>query len=434
MAFDVLPEFQAFLRTKKIVPDKQIQFYALWASKYLSFQNRNSFTKPDIAIDQFLAWLRDSQHIEDWKLRQAERAVLLYTGSFTAGGASGLPPASAKRLQTKSCDCPAAEKRIREAIRLRHFSYSTEKTYIDWCRRFYAWLAETGSKSTPVINSEHIRDYLSYLAIHRKVSSSTQNQAFNALLFLCREVLDLELNDINNAVRAKRGTRLPVVLSQEEIRSLIEAATGKDRLYVQLVYGTGMRLKEAVRLRVQDIDFDGGMVFVRGGKGDKDRSTMLPEAVRSVLGAHLEEIKKIHARDVAAGYGEVLLPDSLERKYPNAPKKWGWQWVFPSAKLSIDPRSGRMLRHHISPTTIQKAVARAVRKAGIIKHATVHTLRHSFATHLLMNGVNIREVQDLLGHKKVETTMIYTHVMRDMTKGPKSPLDLLDSAVPAPPE
>ena len=245
-------------------------------------------------------------------------------------------------------------------------------------------------------------------------------------MFLCREVLDLELNNINKAVRAKSGTRLPVVLSVEEVRSLIESSKGKDRLYVQLIYGTGMRLMEAVRLRIQDIDFDGGMVFVRGGKGNKDRSTILPEAVRPLLLAHLDSVKELHEKDIAAGHGAVALPDSLERKYPNAPKKWGWQWVFPSGNFSVDPLSGKTLRHHIDSSTVQKAVAKAVRRAGIIKHASVHTLRHSFATHLLMNGVNIREVQDLLGHKNVETTMIYTHVMRDMTKGPQSPLDMLD--------
>jgi integron integrase len=263
------------------------------------------------------------------------------------------------------------------------------------------------------------------LALRQRVAASTQNQAFNALLFLCREILNIELRDIDKAVRAKRGVRLPVVLSVDEVRKLIEAAAGKDRLFIQLVYGTGMRLMEAVRLRVQDIDFDGGIVFVRGGKGDKDRTTMLPAAVQPALRRHLEEVKKLHEQDLAEGYGEVVLPDSLERKYPGASKKWGWQWLLPSARLSVDPRSGKTLRHHIDPSTIQKAVAAAVRKACIIKHASVHTLRHSFATHLLMNGVNIREVQDLLGHKNVETTMIYTHVMRDMTNAPKSPLDLL---------
>jgi integron integrase len=425
MADDLLPEFQDFLKARKIVPDNQIPFYARWVSKFLSFLNRNTFTKTDIATDQFIVFLRDNQHAQEWQLRQAENAVRLYVGAFTAGSAMKILPEALLKPPGKAYDCPTAEQRIREAMRLRHYSYSTEKTYIDWCQRFYAWLADTGGSSTPVVHSGHIRDYLSHLAIHKKVSSSTQNQAFNALLFLCREVLDLELGDMDKTVRAKRGTRLPTVLTVEEMRGLIEAATGKDRLYVQLVYGTGMRLMEAVRLRVQDIDFEAGMVFIRGGKGDKDRSTMLPEAVKPDLRSHLAEVKRIHEQDLATGFGQVLLPDSLARKYPGAQKKWGWQWVFPSAKLSVDPRSGKTLRHHIDPSTIQKAVALAVRRSGIVKHASVHTLRHSFATHLLMNGVNIREVQDLLGHKNVETTMIYTHVMRDMTSAPKSPLDLL---------
>jgi integron integrase len=428
MAVDLLPEFQEFLKHKKIVPDKQIPFYAQWVSRFLAFLNRNSFTKLDIATDQFIIWLRDTQHVQDWQLRQAENAVRLYAEAFSNGNPSVVLPAVANGDEKTAVDWPAAEKRIREAMRLRHYSYSTERTYVDWCRRFYSWLAQTGSGAKPFVQSGHIRDFLSHLAIRQKVASSTQNQAFNALLFLSREVLGLELSDMNKTVRAKRGQRLPVVLSVEETRGLIGASTGKDRLYIQLLYGTGMRLMEAVRLRVQDIDFDGGMVFVRGGKGDKDRSTMLPVGLQTTLREHLDEVKKLHEQDIADGYGNVQLPDGLERKYPNAPQKWGWQWVFPSARFSVDPRSGKTLRHHMDPSTVQKAVARAVRKAGIVKHASVHTLRHSFATHLLMNGVNIREVQDLLGHKHVETTMIYTHVMRDMTKGPKSPLDLLAAA------
>ena len=421
----VLPEFQEFMRKRRIVPDNQIPFCARWASKFLAFLNKNAFTKTDIALIQFIDFLKKNNNLPEWQIKQAENAVRLYVDNFRAGDKEKVLPEAAQAAYGEGLDSATAQQRIREALRLRHYSYSTEQTYVEWSRRFYAWLAETGVGAAPVIRSEHVREYLSHLALRQRVASSTQNQAFNALLFLCREILNIELTDIDKAVRAKRGVKLPVVLSVDETRRLIEAATGKDRLYVQLVYGTGLRLMEAVRLRVQDIDFDGGIVFVRGGKGDKDRSTMLPEAVKQVVRQHLEEVKQLHEQDLAAGYGEVLLPDSLDRKYPNAPKKWGWQWVFPSSKLSIDPRSGRMLRHHISPTTIQKAVALAVRKAGIIKPASVHTLRHSFATHLLMNGVNIREVQDLLGHNNVETTMIYTHVMRDMTKGPKSPLDLL---------
>ena len=423
----VLPEFQEFMRARRIVPDNQIPFCARWASKFLAFLNKNAFTKTDIALIQFIDFLKKNNNLQDWQIKQAENAVRLYVDNFLAGNKEKVLPEAAQAAYGEGLDSATAQQRIREALRLRHYSYSTEQTYVVWCKRFYAWLAETlgVAGASPVITSANVREYLSHLAMRQRVASSTQNQAFNALLFLCREVLNVELTDIDKAVRAKRGVKLPVVLSVDETRRLIEAATGKDRLYVQLVYGTGMRLMEAVRLRVQDVDFEAGMVFIRGGKGDKDRSTMLPEAVKPVLLRHLEEVKKLHDQDLAAGYGEALLPGSLDRKYPNAPKKWGWQWVFPSSKLSIDPRSGRMLRHHISPTTIQKAVALAVRKSGIIKHASVHTLRHSFATHLLMNGVNIREVQDLLGHKNVETTMIYTHVMRDMTKGPKSPLDLL---------
>ena len=276
------------------------------------------------------------------------------------------------------------------------------------------------------MRAEDARDFLSYLALNRRVSSSTQNQAFNALLFLFREILKIEMKGLESTIRAKRGQRLPVVLSVAEVQALLGQMSGTPLLMVRILYGAGLRLMELARLRVQDIDFDGGMIFVRGGKGDKDRSTLLPEAVRDDLRTHLEKVKKLHERDLAAGHGEVYLPEALARKYPNAGRKWGWQYVFPSERLSVDPRTGAVRRHHMSDKSIQNALRTAVKKAGIVKHASVHTLRHSFATHLLMNGVNIREVQDLLGHKHVETTMIYTHVMRDMTKGPKSPLDLLD--------
>jgi integron integrase len=196
-------------------------------------------------------------------------------------------------------------------------------------------------------------------------------------------------------------------------------------LILQLLYGAGLRLLELARLRVKDIDFEQNLIFVRGGKGDKDRATILPQTVKNILQKHLDDVKKLHAKDLAGGYGEVYLPDSLERKYPNAAKEWGWQYVFPASKLSVDPRSGKIRRHHISEKTIQNAVKEAVNKSGIVKHASVHTLRHSFATHLLMNGVNIREIQTLLGHKHVETTMIYTHVVRDIVSVPRSPLDSL---------
>jgi integron integrase len=245
------------------------------------------------------------------------------------------------------------------------------------------------------------------------------------LLFLFREVLKIDLQDLGKTVRAKRGPKLPAVLTQAEVRSLLEHLKGRELLLVHILYGTGMRLMEVARLRVQDIDFGTNSIIVRAGKGDKDRMTVLPDAVKNQLNEHLAATKKLHEQDIAKGFGDVYLPEALDRKYPNAAKEWRWQYVFPAATLSVDPRSGKVRRHHISPSSIQKIVAVAVRKTGIPKHATVHTLRHSFATHLLMDGVNIREVQELLGHKNVETTMIYTHVLRNMSKAPKSPLDTL---------
>ena len=247
----------------------------------------------------------------------------------------------------------------------------------------------------------------------------------NAILFFFRFVLGKEVGNLADTVRAKRGQKLPVVFSVEEVKRLLACMNGKDLLIAGLLYGAGLRLMELVRLRVKDVDMDLNTLTVRSGKGDKDRTTILPAAVKNQLKNHLLEVKDLHGSDLSRGYGEVHLPDALSRKYPNAGKEWAWQYVFPDNNLSVDPRSGRVARHHISDSAVQEVIKKAIRKAGIPKHASVHTLRHSFATHLLMNGVNIREVQELLGHKNVETTMIYTHVLRDMSKAPKSPLDLL---------
>jgi len=238
-------------------------------------------------------------------------------------------------------------------------------------------------------------------------------------------VLGKEIGNLGDTVRAKRGQKVPVVFSVDEVRRLFAEMNGINLLIAELLYGSGLRLMEVARLRVKDIDFDANTIFVRSGKGDKDRSTVLPTTTKDRLQKHLQAVKDIHKQDLAKGHGEVHLPDALGRKYLNAGKEWAWQYAFPSAKLSVDPRSGRIGRHHISASTIQDAVRIALRKAGIPKHASVHTLRHSFATHLLQGGVNIREVQSLLGHKHVETTMVYTHVLRNMANAPQSPLDAL---------
>ncbi|MBU1087596.1 MAG: integron integrase [Candidatus Omnitrophica bacterium] len=312
--------------------------------------------------------------------------------------------------------------RMKELLRIKHYAYSTERSYLDWSKRFFDYMTTVRNKNKE-IESEDIKEFLSYLAVRRRVAASSQNQAFNALLFLFRDVLRIELGAVGKVVRAKRGIKLPVVLTVDEVKRLFGAMSGKILLMMQLLYGTGMRMMEVLRLRVQDIDFEANTVSIRAAKGDKDRVTMLPIFVKEGLVEHLQEVKAVYEKDLALGYGEVYLPDALGVKYSSAGKEWRWQYVFPAVDLSVDPRSGKVRRHHASEKIVQRAVRVAVAKAGIIKHATVHTFRHSFATHLLQNGVNIREVQELLGHKNVETTMIYTHVLRDMSSAPKSPLD-----------
>lgn len=420
-----LPEFQQYLLSRKLVPEKNAPYYAYWVSRYLAFSNRLENMDKAEMLQRFLDDLQSRQHMEDWQVQQAREAVQLYTNHFLGGNTSDVKTAGGN-ISSGTFDPDSVMAKMREAIRIKHYSYSTERTYLDWVKRFFEYTGKVKGgaiRETPGV--AEIRDFLSYLAVSRNVSASTQNQAFNALLFLFRSVLNIEIGDLNSTVRAKRGPKLPVVLTIEEVRQTFSFMEGTSLLMTQLLYGAGLRLMELFRLRVKDIDYGAGLILVRAAKGDKDRSTILPVGIREALRQHLNEVRALHERDLAAGFGEVYLPDALARKYPNAAREWKWQYAFPSAKLSVDPRSGKVRRHHLSEKSIQNTVATAVRKAGIAKHVTVHTLRHSFATHLLMNGVNIREIQELLGHKNVETTMIYTHVMRDMANAPTSPLDLL---------
>ncbi|MCX6348966.1 MAG: integron integrase [Candidatus Aureabacteria bacterium] len=313
--------------------------------------------------------------------------------------------------------------RLREVLRLRHYSQSTERTYLHWSRRFLDYRRQTGLIGEPT--AADVKAFLTRLAMVEKVSASTQNQAFSALLLLFREVLRTDLGEMAHTVRAKRGRKLPTVLSMNEVQALLAAVEPEYQLMVKLLYGGGLRLMELLRLRVKDLDFDAGLVIIRSGKGDKDRTTLLPESLREALWIHLAKVREWHEADLAQGYGDAPLPDALARKYPNAGREWGWQYVFPANKVAVDPADGKMRRYHVYEKTLQAAVRRAVRKADIAKPASVHTLRHSFATHLLLNGTDIREIQDLLGHTSVETTMIYTHVVRELKTKARSPLDAL---------
>jgi integron integrase len=311
---------------------------------------------------------------------------------------------------------------LRGAIRARHYSLRTENAYHDWVRRFILFHDKRHPKE---MGAMEVTAFLTYLANERNVSASTQNQAKSALLFLYKQVLEMDLPWMNEIVQAKRSTRLPVVLTQREVREVLEATSGTMGLIANLLYGTGMRLLECLRVRVKDVDLTRREILVRGGKGNKDRVTMAPENLVLPLQQHLVRVKVLHDADVAAGGGDVFLPDALAKKYPNAARQWGWQWIFPSGILSVDPRSGAKRRHHVYPESVQRAVREAARHVGIIKPCSPHVLRHSFATHLLQAGYDIRTVQELLGHSDVRTTMIYTHVLNRGGRGVVSPLDVL---------
>lgn len=309
---------------------------------------------------------------------------------------------------------------VREVIRAKHYSIRTEQAYVEWIKRYIFF----HNKRHPADMAEpEIRAFISDLASKKQVTASTQTVALSAILFLYREVLKKDLPFIHGIERAKKGVRRPVVLTQSEIKEVLSRLDGVNYLVATLLYGAGLRLMDALRLRVKDIDFGRNEIVIREGKGDKDRVTMLPQSIKSQLQDHLGRVRVIHEADLRNGFGEVYLPNALERKYPNAAKEWIWQYVFPSRVLSLDPRSGKKRRHHVSEEQVQRAVKNAIKQAGIGKRASCHTLRHSFATHLLENGYDIRTVQELLGHKDVRTTMIYTHVLNKGGRGVRSPLD-----------
>lgn len=311
---------------------------------------------------------------------------------------------------------------LRTRIRLKHYSLRTEQTYTEWAKRYILF---HGKRHPAEMGKEEVEAFLSHLAVKHNVSASTQSQARAAVLFLYREVLDTELPWLDDVEQAKKPQRLPVVLTVNEVQALLSRLTGTHALMGRLMYGTGMRLMETVRLRVKDVDFERREIIVREGKGAKDRITMLPQAVAAPLREHLARVEALHGEDLRAGFGEVHLPHALGKKYPNAGREWGWQYVFPAKQRSPDPRTGVTRRHHADEKGIQRAIRQAVRDAGLAKPATPHTLRHSFATHLLQSGYDIRTVQELLGHKDVQTTMIYTHVLNRGGKGVESPLDRL---------
>ena len=312
------------------------------------------------------------------------------------------------------------ERTLVERLRVGHYLWRTEQTYREWAGRFVGWL---GNKGVEEATGEDLKGYLTYLAVERNVAASTQRQALNALVFLFREVLGREAGDVSGFQVSRRGTRVPTVLTAKECVALFQEMEGMSKLMAQLMYGAGLRLMELLRLRVQDLDLVRGIVTVRAGKGGKDRVTVLADSLKVPLTEHLEGLRRMYEEDRAAGVAGVWLPPPVEHKIPKAGVSWGWQWLFPSRQMAVDPRSGVRRRHHVQDAAFQTAVRKAAAAAGIVKRVTPHVLRHSFATHLLQAGHDIRTVQELLGHADVETTMIYTHVLNKPGVTVKSPLD-----------
>jgi len=312
---------------------------------------------------------------------------------------------------------------VRTAIRVRHYSHRTEESYVGWIRRYVGF---HGGRHPMRMGEAQIRDFLNDLAVRRHVSASTQNQALSAVLFLYREVLHRDMGWVESVVRAKRPVHLPVVLTPEEVRAVLGEMSGVHKLMASLLYGAGLRVSECTELRVKDLDFENEAIMVRGGKGEKDRATLLPKCLEKPLKAHLARVRKLHESDRAGDPPiQATLPDALGRKYTAAGLEWGWQYVFPMPSVQVDPATGALFRHHAHESGVQRAVKEAVRQSGIVKPATCHTFRHSFATHLLEAGYNIRAVQNLLGHHDVRTTMIYTHVAGSKKLGVRSPMDTL---------
>ena len=411
----MLSAFQSHLTKRGLIKDKYVPFYVKWVSECYAFLDRPSSDILNQEVkQQFLRYLAKTH--EDWQVKQAEQALRLYT--YFLSSQQKTPTGESQDVEQAWV---ALETKSREALRLRHRSYRTEKTYLTWLRSFRTFVNGTHPHR---LSGQHIQNFLSALAVEKHVSPSTQNQALNALLFVYRHALEKDLGEKElDAVRARYHRRLPVVLTIKEVNILFDQLPDIHRLMAMVIYGCGLRLTECLSLRIKDVDLEQGVVMVRAGKGGKDRRTVLPDTLKDPLIAHLAQVRELYDEDRRNGLNGVVLPHALDRKYPTAGKEWRWFWMFPSKSLSVDPRSHTVRRHHMHPAALQKAFKAAVLKAGITKQASVHTLRHSFATHLLERGYDIRTIQELLGHRNLQTTMIYTHVATKNILGVRSPLD-----------
>lgn len=446
MAADLWEEYKSTVESH-VKSQKVVAFYLYWAKNLgKTFRGQPLSILSGDDVQSYLNLMITQNKYQVWQLEQANDAFrLLFAECFAAPWAKPWPvrvpdcvesPPSEKALPTKptylndfkdtinyngvDLRCPGLLGRTRTVLRTLHYAYKTEKTYLEWICRYVNFIGLNDPANSGV---NEVKEYLEYLATQREVAGNTQRQALNAIVFLYTKVLEKPLGDIGAYEKPKKPQRLPVVFTPDEVDQVLQAITGTPGLMAGLLYGSGLRLAECVRLRVKDVDFTRQQLLIRG-KGDKDRVTVLPTRFQQPLQDHLSRVKELHEADLKNGHGEVYMPTSLVRKYPKTNQEWGWQYVFPSANLSVDPRGGKVRRHHLNETTIQKAVKRAVRETGLTRQGSCHTLRHSFATHLLESGYDIRTVQELLGHSDVSTTMIYTHVLNRPGISVKSPADM----------
>jgi integron integrase len=430
------------------------RWHVRWAEEFIEALNGQRLADQTAdSVSRYLSRLGQKPGIQDWQFRQAVVAIRIlfsmvkperwgqFDWDYWIASSTSLPPSHPTIAREPASASAASSRRLSEtlvsrltggnrelavalsaAIRTRGLSIRTEKSYVHWLCRFVLYC---DGRPLQELGAAEVKGFLEHLAVSRNVAASTQNQALNALVFFFSHVLNRPLGEIGTFARAKRPKHLPTVLTPSEVKRVLSQLDGVHFLIASLLYGTGMRLMECMRLRVQDVDFQRNSIIVRRGKGGKDRTVPLPGCVVDGLRWHLEQVRQLHESDLAAGFGEVFLPDALAVKYPNAAREWIWQFVFPSGRLSVDSRSGKTRRHHLHEDSVQKAIRAAVATAGLDKRASCHTMRHSFATHLLERGHDIRTVQELLGHADVSTTMIYTHVLNRGGHGVVSPLDHL---------
>lgn len=415
----MLEEFKDYLANNDLVFANRIPFYAMWVAKAYAFLQQD--LKHPLTKQQTQKFInRLSARHPDWQIAQAKDALRNYryfldTLNFSEPPLKAEPEGSSTEMRWQQC----IQKTV-SALRLKQRAFNTEKSYLRWIRSFRRFYPNADPTE---LTAQNLQTFLSYLAVDLHVAPNTQNQALNALVFFYRFGLQKNIDSELDAVRARRKQKLPVVLTKEEVLAILNNMPEKQRLMAKVIYGGGLRLMECLRLRVKDLDFENSVIWVRSGKGDKDRYTILPDSLKEELKTHLKTVRSVYETDRRKNIPGVIMPHLLAKKYPNASKEWAWFWVFPSPYLSVDPRSNTVRRHHIAPASLQKAFKTALKKTDISKRATVHTLRHSFATHLIESGCDVRSLQELLGHKNLQTTMIYTHIARTNINKVKSPLD-----------